>query len=208
MTVQTPSIQTPSSSQDPAGGPGAREQIREVKDQVLGQAKSSIQQARDRATSSLNDSRMQFADQIGTVADALRRTTEHLRTEDQARIAGFTDTLASRADQAAGYLRNADPQAMRSDLERFTRQRPALIIGSAIALGILGARFLKSSRPQGSTSTRPRDYGRIGGGGGYRTEASSYGTEGRGYGSESADYGSAFPGAGPGMTGGATRARG
>ncbi len=200
MTNQSPSMPAPPSSRDQADGPGAREQIRDVKDRVVGQAKSSLQQARDRATSSLNESRSQFADQIGTVADALRRTTEHLRSEDQARIAGFTDTLARRAEDAAGYLRDADTQRMRNDLEEFARRRPALVLGGALAIGVLGARFLKSSRSSENSAPARRDYARIGApDAGYgRDRDDTFGTPGL----AGSGPGSQFPGAGPGMTGG------
>jgi hypothetical protein len=123
----------------------AREQIREVKDQVMGQAKNTFQQARDRASSSLGESKTQIADQFGAVADALRRTTEHLRSEDQQRIAGLTDTMARQVDQAANYLRTKDARAMKQDLENLARRQPALMLGGALVLGLIGARFLKSS---------------------------------------------------------------
>ncbi len=42
-------------SGQPSGG-GAREQIREVKNQVVDQAKTTFQQARERASSSLGES--------------------------------------------------------------------------------------------------------------------------------------------------------
>src|SRR5688572_9428992 len=71
---------------DTEGRGSAREQFREVKDKVVDQAKNSFQQARERASSSLGESKGQFADQFGTIAEALRRTTEHLRSEDQERI--------------------------------------------------------------------------------------------------------------------------
>jgi hypothetical protein len=127
-------------------GSSAREQIREVKDQVVGQAKSTLQQARERAGSSLGESKGQFAEQFGTVAAALRRTTEHLRSEDQQRIAGLTDTVARQIDQVANYLRNKDAQAMKTDLENLARRQPALVLGGALVLGLIGARFLKSSQ--------------------------------------------------------------
>ena len=124
----------------------AREQIREVKDQVVGQAKSTLQQARDRASSSLGESKGQVADQFGNIADALRRTTEHLRSEDQQRIAGLTETVARQADLVANYLRNKDARAMRADLENLARRQPAIALGGALVLGLIGARFLKSSQ--------------------------------------------------------------
>jgi hypothetical protein len=127
------------------GGGTAREQIREVKDQVVGQAKNTFQQAKDRASSSLGESKGQIADQFGTVAEALRRTTEHLRSEDQQRIAGMTDTIARQIDQVANYLRTKDARAMKQDLENLARRKPALMLGGALVLGLIGARFLKSS---------------------------------------------------------------
>ena len=52
----------------------ARTQIREVKEQVVDQAKTSFRQARDSAASSLNDSRHQAAERIGGIASAVRST--------------------------------------------------------------------------------------------------------------------------------------
>jgi len=151
--MTTPNTETfgvrakPSGEQDPSRreGSSAREQIREVKNQVVDQARNTYQQARDRATSSLGESKSQFADQFGTIAEALRRTTEHLRSEDQQRIAGLTDTVARQVEQVADYLRNKDARAMRQDLENFVRRQPALMIGGALLLGLISARFFKSS---------------------------------------------------------------
>jgi hypothetical protein len=131
-------------ARQPAGS--AREQIREVKDQVVGQAKTSLQQARDRASSSLVESKAQIAGQFGAISDALRRTTEHLRSEDQHRIAGLTETVARQMDQVAAYLWNKDARAMRGDLENLARRQPAIVVGGALMLGLIGARFLKSSQ--------------------------------------------------------------
>ena len=143
------------------GGGNARDQIRDMKDQVVGQAKTTLQQARDRASSSLGESKGQLADQVGGIADALRRTTEHLRSEDQQRIAGLTDTVARQIEQVADYLRNKDASAMRQDLENLARRQPAVMIGGALVLGLIGARFLKSSeRRGGKRAGDGREYGR------------------------------------------------
>jgi hypothetical protein len=142
------------------GGGSAREQIREVKDQVVDRARSSLEQARDRASSSLGESKGQFADQFGTIAEALRRTTEQLRSQDQERIAGITDTVARQVDQVAYYLRNKDAIAMRTDLENLARRQPALVLGGALILGLMGARFLKSSQRDRRFRSESREYGR------------------------------------------------
>ncbi len=133
--------------QSGAGGSGgARAQIREVKNQVVDQATSSFRQAKDSANASLNESRRQAADRIGGLASAVRSTSEHLRSEDQERVAGLTDSLADQVERLSAYLRDRDLNAFRSDLESFARRQPAVAVGVALALGILGARFLKSSQ--------------------------------------------------------------
>jgi hypothetical protein len=48
-------------------------------------------------------------------------------------------------DQVANYLRDADLNRIARDVESLARRQPALVYGAAIALGIIGARFLKSS---------------------------------------------------------------
>lgn len=159
---------------------GARAQIREVKEQVVDQAKSSFRQAKDSAGSSFNDSRNKAADKIGGLASAVRSTSEHLRSEHQEGVANLTDSLAEQVERVSSYLRDRDLSDLRSDLDGFARRQPAVAVGVALALGMLGARFLKSSRQSSSSrrsfrndeSDRDRyDYGSrsSGGYGGYGT---------------------------------------
>jgi hypothetical protein len=129
----------------PDASSGPRNQLRQVKEQVVGQARSSFRQARDRAASSLTESRFQAADQIGGMATAFRRTSEHLRAEDQRRAADLTESVAEQAERASSYLRERDFRAIRQDLEGLARREPALVLGVGFALGLLGARFFKSS---------------------------------------------------------------
>jgi hypothetical protein len=189
-------------------GGGAREQIREVKEQVVDQARNTFQQARDRASTSLGESKTQLADQIGSVAEALRRTTEHLRSEEQTRFAGLTETLARQVDQVAGYLRDKDAASMRKDLENLARRQPAVFLGGALVLGLVGARFLKSSERSrerrrvgaaGYGGERRFDYGRTG-----ITESDTAltGRTGRGYSGGGYSGGGDYPAAEGGLGGG------
>lgn len=132
---------------------GTRARMREMKDQVIDQAKNSLRQAKDQAGSSLGESRRSAAEQIGGMAGAIRRTSEHLRAENQNRMAGLTESLAGEVDQVASYLRDTDARGMVRDLEDLARRYPAAAAGTAFALGLLGARFFRSSR-QGGTHGR------------------------------------------------------
>lgn len=128
-----------------AGTGGARGQIRQVKEQVVDHARNTFRDAKDKASSSLGEGRRQAADQIGGIASAFHSASEHLRGENQDRIAGLADSLAGQVDQVANYLRDADFSRLARDLNGLARRQPALVFGAAFALGIVGARFLKSS---------------------------------------------------------------
>src|SRR5690349_9898620 len=119
MTASDPSLTQPRQ-------PTARQQVQEIKTQAIDQARQTIRDARDRAASSLSDSKGRFADQIGGVAQAFREASGTLRSENQAKIAGLTDSLTAQADHLAAYLRDRDGRAMLNDLDRLARRQPAL----------------------------------------------------------------------------------
>jgi ElaB/YqjD/DUF883 family membrane-anchored ribosome-binding protein len=147
----------PAETGDQSTGGGARNQLRQVKNQVVDQAKTSFRQARDSATSSLNDSRSQAADRIGGIASAVRSTSRQLRADNQPGVADLTESLADQVERLGSYLRDRDMGAVREDLEQFARRQPAVAVGVALAIGLLGARFIKSSRRAGRPAPR-RDY--------------------------------------------------
>jgi hypothetical protein len=92
----------------------------------------------------------------------------------------LTETLAQQVEQVANYLRNKDARAMRTDLENLARRQPALMLGGALLLGLMGARFIKSSqRDQRNRGSGFRGYGRENQFGytGYNQPFTSQGTE-------------------------------
>jgi ElaB/YqjD/DUF883 family membrane-anchored ribosome-binding protein len=140
----------PTETTEQAAG-GSRAQIRDMKEQVVEQAKTSLMKARDSAVSSLSDGRIRAAETIGSVASAVRHTGERLRAENRTSVADLTDALADKAERFSSYMRDRDFRGVREDLESFARRRPAVAIGVALAIGILGARFMKSGGGHGGS---------------------------------------------------------
>jgi hypothetical protein len=128
-------------------GTGARDQIRQARDKVVDQAKETFRDARSKAGSTFTDTRYRAAEQLGGLGSAFHRTSETLRTENQARFADLTDNVGHRIDRLSGYLRDSDSRTIARDLEGMARRQPALVFAGAFALGVLAARFLKSSEP-------------------------------------------------------------
>ena len=122
-----------------------KEQIGEARNRIADQARNTVQQAREKAASTVNERKGELAGSVTSVAGAVRGATDQLRGEGHDRIAGYTEALAEQADRVARYLRDTDLNKVRDDVEDLARRQPALVIGGALLLGVLAARFFKSS---------------------------------------------------------------
>lgn len=114
-----------------------------------------------------------LAQGIEDVASAVGQVGVQLRQKDRTQVADYAETAVGQLNQLSGYLRQQDVGQIVEDAQEMIRRRPALVLGGAFALGLLGARFLKSSSP-----TQPgnmRDSGMTGSmTGRYSTPRSSY----------------------------------
>lgn len=127
------------------GAQQAASQVAEGTQQVAGQVAERAQQA---ATSQATARKDQAVDTLGAVAEALRQVGRQLRDQDQGAIAGYGDQAAERVDRVAGYLRERDVRDIVGEVEGFARRQPALFLSGAFTLGLVAARFLKSSGQQ------------------------------------------------------------
>lgn len=123
----------------------AQETAQDVVQQTQDKAGQVVDQAKEQATNQLASQKDRAADSLGSVAGALRQTGHHLRQNDQHGIAQYADRAAERVEQFTDQLRGKDVQTIVRDVERYARQQPALFLGGAFVLGLLGARFLKST---------------------------------------------------------------
>jgi len=139
------------------GGNGARsgsDTLQQARDSVS----SAAAQASTKVVSTINDQKARAADGLGSVAQALRQSSGQLRDQDAAAsLHQLVSSAADQVDRLSGYMRSRSVSDMVSEVEQFARRQPAVFIGGALLLGLLGARFLKSSgRPDASLSA-PRD---------------------------------------------------
>jgi len=123
-----------------------REQAGQVADQVRQQAGQVASQTQEQVRTQLNTQKDQASESLGSVAQTVRQIGTQLRQNDTAApLAQYTDTAANQIENASQYLRTHDVNTMMGDLEQVARRQPALFIGGAFALGLLAARFLKST---------------------------------------------------------------
>jgi hypothetical protein len=124
-----------------------------ITDQVQQTAGQVADQAKQQALTQASTQKEHAAGSLDAVAVALRQSSDQLRDKQQEPLAHLANTAAGRVEQFSGYLRNTDVQDMVRDVEQFAHRQPAAFIGGAFTLGILAARFLKSSG-QASTGTQ------------------------------------------------------
>jgi hypothetical protein len=124
-----------------------------------------MEKVRQGATTQLSTQKDKATDGIGTVAAAVRQTSQQLRTQQHDTIANYIDQAAQQLEQFSTRLRDKDVGELMRDAQQFAKRRPAVFVTSAFALGLLGARFLKSSRDRdykdngrNSYASSSRDY--------------------------------------------------
>jgi hypothetical protein len=120
-------------------------------------AASKARQAAGQARSAADDGKQRLASRIDDVAQAFHRTGEQLRSEQQDSLSQLTDGIGAQIDRVAAYLQQRDVRSLASEVEHFARRQPALFMGGAFTLGLLAARFLKSSG-EGATYDEPSNW--------------------------------------------------
>jgi hypothetical protein len=112
----------------------AQEKAQEAKSQVGGQLREQVD---TRST--------QAGEQVSSMADALRRTSQQLREEGKEQPASMIEQGAQRAEQLGGYLQRIDSDTLLRDVESFGRRRPWAMAAGAAVVGFAASRFLRAS---------------------------------------------------------------
>jgi len=108
-----------------------------------------VEKVRDAATTQLTNQKNRATDGLGSVAEAVRQTTQQLRDTRHDTLADYASQAADQIERLSQRLREREIGEMLDDVQRLARSQPALFIGGAFALGLIAARFLKSSsRPE------------------------------------------------------------
>jgi hypothetical protein len=119
-------------------------------DQAKETAGQAYEAVTEKAATTLDQRKTTLSSGLTTVADSVRQVSENLgssKTESglAEAAAKYTNTAAQKLQDAAGYFEGRNVREMARDLEGFARRNPAMFFGAAFGLGILAARFLKST---------------------------------------------------------------
>ena len=135
-----------------SGSPGRQDQGSNQKAGAKQKLADAAGRAGERVASGLDSGKDRAADELCRVADALRQTGNQLRDDNGGgAIQGYIGSAATQVDRLSSYVRSTSMREMVNSVEQFARQQPTLFVGGAFMLGLIGARFLKSSAESGSS---------------------------------------------------------
>jgi hypothetical protein len=100
--------------------------------------------ARQQADARLTKEKDRFAGAIGNMAHAIRDAKSN--GEGEMDLGPYAKKAAEQMERVSDYLSNRGLMEMAEDVEDFARREPALFLGGAFVLGLVGGRFLKASR--------------------------------------------------------------
>jgi hypothetical protein len=130
-------------------GEQAKEKARETSQQMQAKVSEGAGEVRgkvgERMREQVDTRSTQAGEQVASVADAIRRTGDQLRSEGKEGPAKVSEQAAERAERLGGYLRESDADRMLHDAEEFARRRPWVVGAGGLVLGFLASRFLKAS---------------------------------------------------------------
>ena len=152
-----PALQTHTSTVEQSGAYGESGDRSNVKpathatgDKGNGADTGIVERVRERAGAQLATQKDVATDSIGTFARAVRRTTQELREQQHDTLAQYVDRAADQLERLSSGLKNKDVGELFRDAQQVARRQPVVFVGSAFAIGLLGARFFKSSAPHRS----------------------------------------------------------
>lgn len=134
--------------------------VDEAKEKVQDLASQAQDKASQQVQAGVSRGKNRAAETLGAVAQSLVFSSQQLREQNRGAVGGYVEKAANRVERWADYMQNTDAREIAYRAENFARREPALFLGGAFALGLLGARFLKSSRRGEQQSGAPYDASR------------------------------------------------
>ncbi len=110
-----------------------------------GHSRGLADRIRQGASTQLGTQKDRATEGLGSVAQAVRQTTQQLRDQKHDTVARYAEQAADQIERLTNRLKEKDVNELMRDAQVMARRQPALFVGTAFAVGLLGARFFKSS---------------------------------------------------------------
>lgn len=109
-------------------------------------------QIREKAATQISTQKDRLTETLSSTVEAVRHTSEQLRRQDHAAVADYVERGVDQVEEWIDRVRQRDVRDMVRDLQEFGRRQPALLLAGSFAVGVVAARFLKSSARSAESS--------------------------------------------------------
>src|SRR3954468_19613870 len=137
----------------------AQEKAQEVAGEGQGKTRDAAGKTQETVRRQDEPRTSQAGEQVTGTAQDLRSVGEELRKQGKDTPAKLADRAAEQTEKVGSYMKEKGPDEMLHDVEDIGRQRPWAVLAGGVALGVVGARFLKASSrdryQQRSNGARP-----------------------------------------------------
>jgi len=124
-------------------------QVKQATSETLNQAKQAVSESLDdtkrQVQSTLDTQKSQVAGRLGSVANALRQTSEQLKAQNETTFALYAESAAEQIENWSELLQTKNLNDLVNEVQDFARRQPEVFIAGSLAAGLLLGRFLKSS---------------------------------------------------------------
>jgi hypothetical protein len=103
------------------------------------------EQVKDQASAVAQQQMTSAAEGLDSAAGVVNAVGDRLRENDLGALSQYTDLAAEQIEKAAAWLRTTTPEEIARNVEDFAKKQPELFAAAAVALGLIGLRFLRST---------------------------------------------------------------
>ena len=102
-------------------------------------------QVKDQASAVAQQQMTSAAEGLDSAAGAVNAVGDRLRENNLGELSQYTDLAAEQIEKLATWLRTTTPDEIAHDIEDFAKKQSAVFVAGALALGLIGVRFLRST---------------------------------------------------------------
>jgi len=135
----------PPSQSDGKASTTTQDQAQDASDRTQEKARELAGSAQESLQQQVGQRAKQAGEQVSGAAEDLRSVGEELRKQGKQGPAKIADRAAEQTEKAGSYLSATEPEQMLHDVEDLGRERPWAMLAGGLAVGVVAARFLKSS---------------------------------------------------------------
>jgi hypothetical protein len=122
-----------------------REQVGPLVDTMRERVGPIAEQVKDQASAVAQQQMTSAAEGLDSAAGAVNAVGDRLRENNLGALSQYTDLAAEQIEKAAAWLRTTPPEEIARNVEDFAKKQPELFAAGAVALGLIGLRFLRSA---------------------------------------------------------------